>query len=173
MKCTITLSKLQIYLHLSPQFNKIYKKVERCTCYLNLFYDAQKFKFGMCLLKMFYNSFIESFLICTMICLCVPFVFFAFTVVLTHCCTFMHFIIITKLPSGTLITALPYYFIYDLHINDLTSRVFSVAHLKMDASVKFPGDQSIGHNHHQPWDCKQHKQQENIPKRDTWETLNS
>lgn len=56
-------------------------------------------------------------------------------------------------------------------VHDLTGRVFFVAHLKLDASVKFPGDQSVGHNHHQPRDCKQHKQQQNVPRGNTWKGL--
>lgn len=46
----------------------------------------------------------------------------------------------------------------------LTSRVLFVAHLKVDASVKLSGDQSIGHDHDQPWDGEEHQQDENIPK---------
>lgn len=48
-------------------------------------------------------------------------------------------------------------------LRGLTSRVFFVAHLKVDASVKLSRDQSIGHNHDQPWDGKQHQQDENVP----------
>lgn len=46
----------------------------------------------------------------------------------------------------------------------LTSRVFFVAHLKVNSSVQLSRDQSIGHNHDQPWDGKQHQQEENVPK---------
>lgn len=38
-----------------------------------------------------------------------------------------------------------------------------MAHLEPDAFVKFPGDQSISYNHHHPGDCKQHKQEQNVP----------
>lgn len=50
----------------------------------------------------------------------------------------------------------------------LTMSVFTMAHLKVDASVEFSGDQSVGHNHHQPRDCKQHEQQQDVPE---WDTL--
>lgn len=48
-------------------------------------------------------------------------------------------------------------------LRGLTSRLFFVAHLKVDAFVKLSRDQSIGHNHDQPWDGKQHQQDENVP----------
>lgn len=55
---------------------------------------------------------------------------------------------------------------YVSHRRVLTSSIFSIAHLKVNASVEFPGDQSIGHDHHQPWDCKQHQQQQDVPEGD-------
>lgn len=54
-------------------------------------------------------------------------------------------------------------FLYLLHLRVLTSSTFSMAHLKVNASVEFPGDQSVGHDHHQPRDCKQHEQQQDVP----------
>lgn len=48
-------------------------------------------------------------------------------------------------------------------INGLTSRVFFMTHLKLDASIKLSGDQSIGHDHHHPWNHEQYKQKQNIP----------
>lgn len=48
-------------------------------------------------------------------------------------------------------------------LRGLTSRLFFVPHLKVDAFVKLSRDQSIGHNHDQPWDGKQHQQDENVP----------
>lgn len=49
--------------------------------------------------------------------------------------------------------------------------VFSMAHLKVDASVEFSGNQSVGHDHHQPWDCKQHEQQQDVPEGDATPTV--
>lgn len=57
-------------------------------------------------------------------------------------------------------------FLYVFQPRLLTMSAFSVAHLKVDASVKFSGDQSVGHDHHQPRDCKQHEQQQDVPEGD-------
>lgn len=54
-------------------------------------------------------------------------------------------------------------------VHGLTSRIFFVAHFKLDASIKFPGDQSISHNHDHPRNGEQHKQKQNVPKEDTFE----
>lgn len=54
-------------------------------------------------------------------------------------------------------------FLSVLHLGALTSSIFSMAHLKVNASVELPGDQSVGHDHHQPRDCKQHEQQQDVP----------
>lgn len=69
----------------------------------------------------------------------------------------------SQIPAGTLTLLFSECFPHAVYV--LTGRVFFVAHLKLDASEKFPGDQSIGHNHHQAGDCKQHQQQQNVPKR--------
>lgn len=58
-------------------------------------------------------------------------------------------------------------FLYVFQPRLLTMSVFTMAHLKVDASVEFSGDQSVGHNHHQPRDCKQHEQQQDVPEGDT------
>lgn len=58
-------------------------------------------------------------------------------------------------------------FLYVFQSRLLTMSIFTMAHLKVDASVEFSGDQSIGHDHHQPRDCKQHEQQQDVPEGDT------
>lgn len=55
------------------------------------------------------------------------------------------------------------YWFFVCWLRGLTSRLFFVPHLKVDAFVKLSRDQSIGHNHDQPWDGKQHQQDENVP----------
>lgn len=97
------LNNINILLNMCSCVNSacMQQLMHKCTYYM--FKEAQKFKFGMCVLKMLCISFTVLLYV------------FVFTVVLTQCCTFVHFIIITKLPSGTLITALPYYFIYVFH----------------------------------------------------------
>lgn len=62
-------------------------------------------------------------------------------------------------------------FLYVFQTRLLTMSVFSMAHLKVDASVEFSGDQSVGHDHHQPWDCKQHEQQQDVPEGDATPTV--
>lgn len=42
-----------------------------------------------------------------------------------------------------------------------------MAHFKLDASIKFSRDQTVGHDHHHAWNGEQYKQQQNVPKRET------
>lgn len=55
-------------------------------------------------------------------------------------------------------------------MTNLTSGLFVLAQLKLNASVQLPGDQTVGYNHHHARDEEQNKQQQNIPakERDPW-----
>ena len=51
-------------------------------------------------------------------------------------------------------------------MRDLTSGLFVLTQLKLNASVKLSGDQTVGYNHHHSWDEEQSEQKQNVPERE-------